>query len=211
MQGIPDNLSIAFAQKWMAARVSPKRLRHIEGVVRVSQRLAATFGCDPYLAQLAAWLHDACKGSTGEELVRQARAFNMPLLPIEEADGHILHGPVAACLVRSTLGIENADLLAAIAEHTLGAVPMCRLSELLFLADWLEENRPGKYTGPIWQALALDQQPDIEKAIIKATDLNLMHLMENGRLIHPRTIEVRNYYLERVRARPGRTEQGEAN
>jgi predicted HD superfamily hydrolase involved in NAD metabolism len=201
MQGIPDNLSLEQARKWVLARVSAKRMRHIEGVVKASLRIARAYGCDQYLAQLAGWLHDACKGLSADELIEQARDYRIPLTAVEEAQGNLLHGPVAACLVKRELGIENEELLAAIAEHTLGNAPMSKLSEVLYLADWLEENRPAVYAQPIWQALSIESKIDVDRAIVKATDLSLEHLIATGRPIHPRAIEVRNYYLARLKSR----------
>ena len=208
MHGIPGNLSVDYAQKWATARVSPKRLKHIEGVARVSQNIALAYGCDPYLAELAAWLHDACKEARPHELVEQARSFNLPLSPLEEQHGHLLHGPVAACLVRAELGVEHEDLLSAIAEHTLGAAPMCKLSELLYLADCLEDNRPQSYTAQIWHALSLEGEINVDQAIVTATDLNLKHLLETSRPIHPRTVDVRNFYLARTKKHPAREQTG---
>lgn len=201
MQGIPSNLSLAYVQEWVTPRVSGKRLKHIEGVAEVAKKIARAYDCDPYMAQLAAWLHDSCKEHKPRDLVNEARAFNIKFGPLEEAQGHLLHGPVAAEVARTELGVTNEEVLAAIAEHTLGNVPMCRLSEVLFLADCLEEGRSHDYTAPIWASLSLNDEINVDRAMVTAMDLGLMHLMETARPIHPRTVDVRNYYLEKMQAK----------
>jgi predicted HD superfamily hydrolase involved in NAD metabolism len=199
MQGIPDKISLDFVKEWVQPRVSDKRLMHIKGVASVARKIAQVYGCDEDLAEFGGWLHDACKEFKPPVLVEKARELGINVLPLEAQQGHLLHGPVAAKVASTELGITNEDLLAAIAEHTLGNVPMCKLSEVLFLADCLEESRPRDYTGPIWTALAIDGELNVPKAMLVATELGLQHLLETGRPIHPLTIDVRNHYLETVK------------
>lgn len=193
--GIPEGLSIEFVRKWVEPRVSAKRLKHICGVVEVAKKLAGVYDCDIELAELAAWLHDACKEIKDTVLVEQAKAYGMKLTELEEKNGHLLHGPVAALLAKAELGITNQEVLDAISEHTLGNVSMSKLSEVLFLADCIDETRPDDYTAPIWAALSIENDLNIAKAILTASDLGLKHLIESGRAIHPRTVDVRNHYL----------------
>lgn len=197
-EGIPAALTLDFVRDWVRQRLSQKRFRHVSGVADLARRLAMKCSCDPYLAELAGWLHDACKQLKDQELVSMAAQQGLTLAPIEKRHGHLLHGPVASGVVRSELAVTNEEVLQAISEHTLGAAPMSTLSKVLFLADCLEENRPREYTAPIWAALDLDGSFNIDKAIVVACDLNLQYLLKDGKPVHPRTIEVRNYYLERV-------------
>jgi len=200
-----DLLSADQARNWVRPRVSQKRFEHIKGVAQTARELAQLVGCDQSLAELAGWLHDACKEMNDLELIADAKRYGLNLHPVEERNGHLLHGPIAAELVKSTLDLDNQDLLNAIREHTLGAVDMSLLSKVVFLADCLEPTRPDAYTKPIWKALGLGHQPkqdvDLEGAILVACDLNLKHLLDAGRVIHPKTVEVRNYYLELVSRR----------
>ena len=199
MNGIPENINHNFVREWVVPRISSKRFKHVEGVVKAAGKIAGAYDCDVYLAELAAWLHDACKETKDKVLVEQAREYGIPLDPVLEKQGYLLHGPVAAELVKRELGITHPELLAAIAEHTLGNVPMSKLSEVVFLADCLEESRPHDYTSPIWAALSIDDEINVARAMLTATDLGLLHLMETARPIHPLTVQVRNYYLERMK------------
>lgn len=194
--GIPNELTLEFAKTWIKERVSAKRLDHIAGVAKIAKDLSIKVGCNPYLAELAAWLHDAYKEVKAQQLVRLAEEEGLTVHPLEREWGHLLHGPVAAAMVKRELGLDNQEVLKAISEHTLGAVPMNKLSKVLFLADCLEEGRPKEYTEPIWAALDIDHQPNLDKAILVACDLNLKYIIEDGKPIHPRTILVRNFYLK---------------
>jgi predicted HD superfamily hydrolase involved in NAD metabolism len=195
---VGDTPSILTVQEWSKARVSQKRFKHITGVAQIAIQLAQIFNCDPYLAELAAWLHDACKETKPKDLIEQYRQFGLEPSAVEEANGHILHGPVAAELIKTCFAINNVDVLNAIREHTLGAINMSLLSKVVFLADALEPGRPEDYTQPIWQALDLSGKANIDLAILVTLDLNLEHLLQARKTIHPKTVEVRNHYLSLV-------------
>jgi len=201
--GIPSGVSLDVIKEWLAGRVSAKRYRHTEGVAKVAELIAERAGCNQHLARLAAWLHDSCKEIKPAELTAAAKSLAIPFCAIARAHGNLLHGPVAAKLARSEFGIENDDLLAAIAEHTLGNPGMSLLSKVIFLADCLEESRPPEYTGAIWAALDIEGRCDLDAAILEACNLNLEHLMRTGKVIHPRTVATRNFYLNLVSSRLG--------
>ena len=199
--GIPREIDLEFVAEWVRPRVSQKRFDHIVGVAVVAGRLAKKAECSVFLARLSGWLHDACKEVKDKRLVELAREYDIPLDEILSQHGHLLHGPVAAETVKRELKITNSDVYHAIAEHTLGAVPMSELSKVMYLADCLEESRPKSYTQPIWNALDMDGEFNMDAAIVVASDEGLKFLIEQGKPIHPKTIDVRNYYLAAVKKR----------
>ena len=226
--GVPADLTLDAAREWLRPRISEKRFRHTEGVVETAKELALKCGCDPFLAQLGAWLHDCCKEVKDKELIRQAVDFGLVLHPIEELNGHLLHGPVGAQTAKAQLGLSNKDVLDAIAEHTLGAVDMTMLSKIVFLADALEPGRSPEYCKPIWQALhpcvwpddsesgespvlhglealklTREKAPDLDNAVLVACDLGLKDLVASRRFVHPKTVDVRNFYLNTIKNRQG--------
>jgi predicted HD superfamily hydrolase involved in NAD metabolism len=184
---------------WIAPRVSEKRYQHIEGVVAVAKKLALKAGCDVFAAEVAAWLHDACKEMKSDELVEKARLYYLALDPVLKQNGHLLHGPVSAEVAKRELGVANREILEAVAQHTLGAIDMSPLSKVIFLADCLEESRPSSYTQPIWQALDFDGEFNMDAAIVVAIDEGLKYLIEDKKAIHPKTVTVRNYYLKALK------------
>jgi predicted HD superfamily hydrolase involved in NAD metabolism len=212
--GIPADLTLEKAQEWMRPRISEKRYNHVQGVAKVADELATRTGCDPFLAQLAGWLHDACKETKDRDLVIQALQFGLQLSALDKVNGHLLHGPVAAETIKKDLNVTNPLVLDAIREHTLGAVDMTVLSKVVFLADCLEASRPTDYTDPIWESLhgsaskksekkaKKSSEPlDLDLAILTACNLGLRQLLDAGRAIHPKTVDVRNYYLAVIRER----------
>jgi len=215
--GIPTDLTLEKAEEWMRPRISEKRFSHVRGVAKVARELAEETGCDAFLAELAGWLHDACKETKDRDLVIQALQFGLQLTPLDRVSGHLWHGPVGAETIKRDLNVTNEEVLNAIREHTLGAVEMTDLSKVVFLADCLEASRPADYTDPIWQALRgsepkkgekraekkskKKQELDLDSAMLVACDLGLSQLIESGRTIHPKTVDVRNYFLGLIKER----------
>jgi len=215
--GVPSGLTLKAASEWALPRVSGKRAEHVRGVYKVGAKLAAMAHLRPedsFMVELACLLHDACKEYKDTRLVEMAQSYGMTLSSLEKINGHLLHGPVAAFVVRDELGLTNETVLQAITEHTLGNCPMTDISKLVFLADCLEESRPKDFTKPIWAALQPDRGRDDKKkksgqektkvnlddAMLVALDLSLVHVLETKRAIHPKTVDVRNYFLGIVRA-----------
>jgi predicted HD superfamily hydrolase involved in NAD metabolism len=193
---IPPFLTVEFAQNWLKGRLSEKRFAHTKGVAKVAEKIATALAMDATKPVLAAWLHDACKEVKDKELVSLAEGYGLVLNAIEKANGHLLHGPVAAEVIRAEFGLTDEGILNAIREHTLGNVAMTQLSQVVFLADCLDESRPQDYTQPIWQALDLAGRVDLDRAMLVALDAALKHLLESCRVIHPLSVEARNYYLK---------------
>lgn len=206
IDGIPADLELDKIKKWVRSRVSAKRYKHIKGVADVGKRLANACGVDELPVLLACWLHDSCKEIKAAELITMARAYGMELSLMDERNGHILHGPVASYVVQEQFGITNHDVLSGISEHTLGSTTMTRISKVVYLADILEASRPETLTGPIWKALSgaealepIGSNLNLDGAILKASDLVIAHLLEKGKAIHPKAVDVRNHFLEAVK------------
>ncbi len=203
MKKIPAPLNdLDFVREWLKLRISPKRYGHSVGVAETARDLATRYGESlelAHYAELAGWLHDACKEMKDFLLVEKAKEYGLLLDPVEEQHGHLLHGPVAAQLVKQEFGLEDTEILNAISEHTLGAINMSLLSKIVFLADAIEPGRPAEYADPIREPLRIGTPGDIihplDKAVLIACESSLQFLEQSSKAIHPRTIEVRDYYL----------------
>jgi predicted HD superfamily hydrolase involved in NAD metabolism len=202
MKDIPAPLDdLQYVEKWVKERISPKRFGHTVGVAQTARQLAQQFSDSSELAfraELAGWLHDACKEIKENELVQKAKSYGLQIDPIEESNGHLLHGPVAAQLVKHMFHLEDQAVLDAISQHTLGAIDMTLLSKIVFLADAIEPGRPAEYADairePIINGSIDDLVSPLDRAILIACDSSLDYLAQTGKAIHPLTLSVRDYY-----------------
>jgi predicted HD superfamily hydrolase involved in NAD metabolism len=167
--------------------------RHIEAVVAEAKRLAGLHGVDEERAALAAWGHDIARATRPDDLLRQARELGLNPHEVEEAVPILLHGPVAARLLASRYGVEDEEVLAAVRWHTTGRAGMSALEKVLFLADKVEL---GKIAGwPDLEEVQRLTQTDLDRAVLRYLDLQLLEVVRQGWLLHPDILAARNQLL----------------
>ncbi|MCS7294442.1 MAG: bis(5'-nucleosyl)-tetraphosphatase (symmetrical) YqeK [Chloroflexota bacterium] len=116
----------------------PGLLRHVERVLREALLLAHTWDLDPDRVELAAWGHDLFRAHPPQEQLRLARDLGLAVDPDDERSPIVLHGPIAAAVLRERFGVTDADVLEAIASHTLGLERMSILAKVILIADKVE-------------------------------------------------------------------------
>lgn len=171
-------------QTLLKDKLSSIRYLHSLGVAETAQKLAGHWGADQEKAWLAGMLHDYAREHTPEELLEIAINNGIKILEEERAQPVLLHAPVGALLVRQELGIQDQEVLDAIAKHTVGGVHLSLLDKIIYLSDIVEPNRdfPGveKLRGEVYQ--------DLDRALKHATEGTINQLTKNGRVIHPHSI-----------------------
>jgi predicted HD superfamily hydrolase involved in NAD metabolism len=182
----------------LAGTLSAKRVEHIHRVADMAERLARAHGVDPVRARIAALLHDLARETPGPRLIEECRQRGVPLMPIDEVNPvPRLHGRVGACWARERFGIEDEDILEAIASHTLGRVGMTPLDMVVFLADYAEPGRLSFDVLDRVRELAFD---DLEGATCLAMDGTMRYLIDTRRSLHPQVVDARNWILTRAAA-----------
>ncbi len=177
--------------KWVAARVSPKRFLHIQGVARTAKRLAERNGVPASKALWAAWLHDSAKELDRAQLRRWILAGKLKLDLWEKRIPALWHPHAGVGLARKVWGIKDQGILEAIRCHTLGAPGMGRLAQVVFVADFIE---PGRDFPGVDKARAAARR-DLKEAVSLKCGMTIGHLLEGHRLVHPRLLETYNYFL----------------
>jgi predicted HD superfamily hydrolase involved in NAD metabolism len=178
---------------WLEAQVPPSRVQHVLGVEQMAIALAHAHSLDRKQAALAALLHDLAKYFKPQTLLNLATEAGLPLDPVDEANPHLLHADVGAIVAQREFGVTDADVLAAIANHTLGSPGMNALSCVVFLADTLE---PGRGDTAELNHLRTISQQNLTKAVWMTCDYTFKYLLDSGRLIHPRALQTRNWFLQ---------------
>ncbi len=178
---------------WLAEAVPPQRLQHILRVEAMAIALAEHHGLPVALAQQAGLMHDLAKCFPPEKLLAIATAEGWQLDPAEQACPHLLHAPAGAVVARDVFGVQEPQVLAAIANHTLGSPDMDRLSCVVYLADTLE---PGRGQTDELQDLRSRCYENLVTAVYETCVFSLKHLLTHKRPIHPRTILTHNGFLQ---------------
>ncbi len=107
----------------------------------MAENLARAHGADARKARLAGMLHDLARLYSAERLVRECERRRISFGDFEREHPVVLHAPLSAALAREEFGVNDAEILSAIAKHTLGDGTMSPLDCVVYLADSLEPGR----------------------------------------------------------------------
>ncbi|NJL36910.1 MAG: HD domain-containing protein [Leptolyngbyaceae cyanobacterium RM2_2_4] len=180
---------------WLAGHVPESRLIHILAVEQAAIALAQQHNLDVNRAAQAGLMHDLAKYFKPQKLLQMAQAEGLALDPVDRVNPHLLHAEVGAIVARDQFGIQDEEVLQAIANHTLGKPGMSPLSCVVFLADSLE---PGRGDTLELNVLREASQKDLSQAVWMSCDAAIQELIAKHRLIHPRTLLTRNWFLYSV-------------
>lgn len=183
---------------WLTENVPVSRVNHIVRVEQMAVDLAVHYKVDHHKAAMAGLMHDLAKYFKPHKLLQMAHKEGLEVDEVMEANPHLLHADVSAIVARDTFGVEDKEVLQAIANHTLGRPGMSVLCSIVFLADSLE---PGRGDSSELQALRQLSRQDINQAVWKTSDYTLKFLLESSCLVHPRVVFTRNWFLQKWKAK----------
>ena len=120
------------------------------------------------------------------------------LLPLAPADfgglsDALLHGPAAAERLR-TEGVADAELLDAVAFHTVGDPGFGRLGRALYVADFLEPGRT--FLGEWGKSLRSRVPGALDEVVLEVARARIAHILDHKAALHPRTIAFWNALVE---------------
>ena len=168
---------------------------HTGRVCNEARSFAPLFKLEMESVEVAAAAHDICRSMKGKDLLAEAKRRR---LPIKEIDKHLpilLHGPVAAAIVRDEFGIQDNDILEAIHWHSTGTPGMSPLAELVFLADKLDPMKRTRY--PFIDQVRECVVNNHEKALFMFISEEIKRLVDLGQLLHPASLATWNWLLSR--------------
>lgn len=158
-------------------------IRHVERVLVEALDLAARWDLDPTRVALAVWGHDLFRSFPPSEQLRLAREAGLPVGEAERAGPMLLHGPIAAAVLRERFGILDDEALAAVRDHTLGARNMSMIATVILLADKFE-SRKRKRT-PIMREIRRLARRDLDLALLCWADWKWVDERAHGWSTHP--------------------------
>ena len=168
----------------LATRVlSEERFKHTSDVADWAEKLAKHHGLDPVKARCAGLAHDLAKEIPIKDQLSLARRWDLFHYPEDEQYPYVLHGRLAAYWLEHYYKVEDTEILAAIANHTLGRPGMSPLEMLIYSADLTEPSRDFPKVDKLRQSL----YDDLEKGTLACVERTLIYLRESKHPIHPLT------------------------
>lgn len=133
---------ICSIDEYLKTAVKNKRYEHSKRTAETAEKMCRIYGLNPRIGYLAGIAHDMCKEISSEEMRKLVSLDGMPVSELEDNKPDLLHGRAAAVLIKQKFGVEDSDVIEAIACHTFAAPGLCDLGKILFAADKIEPGRP---------------------------------------------------------------------
>lgn len=173
------------------ARLSEHRYSHSIGVMKKAEELALYYGLDTKKARLIGLAHDIAKQMNAEEIKGYIEKYNIQLDEVEILNPSLIHAKIGADICKREYGFDE-QMVKAVEYHTTGKPEMDMMAKIILIADKIEENR--NYIGvEEIRKLALE---DIDEAIIEIINYTTQYCIKENELIHPNSIDTRNYLLK---------------
>lgn len=169
-------------------RLNEKRYYHSLCVADEAKRLAEKYGGDKDKAYLAGLLHDITKNAPDEEHLQIFKEFGIILSDIEQNAKKLWHAMSGAEYVKNVLEINDPEIIDAIRYHTTAKADMSLLAKILYLADFTSKDRDYEDVDVIREYV----DESLEKAFVYALQYSITDLVNQGRAVHPDTVNAYN-------------------
>ncbi len=176
----------------MKERLDGELYRHSLSVAEAAVSLAEYYGADTGKAELAGLVHDYGKRYSKQDLIRKADLLGLSLDRITRQQEKLLHAPVGAALLKSELEICDPEIIRAVACHTTGQIGMTLLDKIIYLADYVAEDR--QFEGV--EQIRKTAYSNLDRALLAAVDMGIKSVVDRGLMLHPRSVAFRNSLLE---------------
>lgn len=180
-------------EKIVSERLGEKRARHTFGCAECASELALRFGASVDDAYLAGLLHDITKELSVENQLKLCEKYDIILDTVSKENSALLHAMTGAYVAKEEFCVSDA-VFRAIYYHTTACEGMTVLDLCVWLADLIE---PGRDFPGVSEIRELAEY-DIFSAVLKGIDVTIIHLISQGKMIHPAMIDARNDILHRI-------------
>ena len=139
-----EDSTLAVIQRVEAAAretLGAERFIHSRNTAIQAYDLCLRFGLNPQAGYLAGIAHDLAKQLDNKTQIKLAKSDGKGISDLEKDKPNLLHGRVAAVLLKEHFNIHNKDVLEAVAAHTSGRENMGPLAKVIYIADKTEISR----------------------------------------------------------------------
>lgn len=188
-------ISIQKAQELAQSTLSAGRYRHTLCVRDAAVALAEKYGADTKKAELAALLHDIAKEMDKTELLRIISTDDIIANNCQKRPKVVWHAVAAAVIAKRDLGVNDDEIINAIASHTTGRKGMTRLDKIIYMADMISADR----NYPELQALRETTWQSLDKGTAEGLYQSLLFIKQKGKAIDELTVAAYDelkHYLE---------------
>ena len=172
----------------LSTLIDERRFYHVLGVARYALYLndRHKLGLDNDKVIVAGLLHDCAKK------IEKDPSYDKGNIPKDSIGTPVEHQFLGAIVANREFGIQDEEILSAIASHTTGKPNMTTFEKLIYSADLLELGREDEFIVPLRKAM----DENFEKGFLTIVRQQYDYLRKaKGDDIYPLTIECAKYYL----------------
>lgn len=187
----------------MRSHMGARRYAHTLGVEKEMRRLSARLA--PELledAAVAGLLHDVTKRLSTDEQLAYCKENGLSVEKDEILAPALLHAKTGAHYAKTHFpSLVNDGVVDAILRHTTAEPPLSLLGAMLFVADFTEEGRDYPDCIALRELLygeslvGNEGMAHFKRVVLKALDVSISELLEDGRPIALKTVNARNALL----------------
>ena len=170
-----------------------KRFIHSIDVASCAVKLSKIYNYDEEKCYIAGITHDCAKYLTKDEVEYYVNKYNIKLDELEVDNLALSHSLIGSYIAKYELDIEDEDIINAIKYHTTGKEEMTLLEKIIYMADLIEEGR--NYPG-VELLRELTYSGKLDEALLLSFNNTIKLVLDRNQLVHPRTIEARNYIIK---------------
>ena len=200
------NSEIFSIREKLKASLKPGRYEHSLSVSFTCMALAMRYGYDLDKAELAGLLHDCAKCYDNNSIIAACRNSGMELTEGELQAPSIIHSRLGARMAEEKFGVNDPEILSAIACHTTGKPDMSLLDKILYIADYIEPRRYKIKDLPAIRRLAFEV---LDEALFQIMEGTLRYLKEAGTYADIMTQNAYHYYKKQMRRQKEEQKEGE--
>ena len=202
-------------EKKLRKELDPERYRHSLAVMYTGAALAMRHGADLHRTQVAGLLHDCAKCIPNDKKIRLCEKYGIEVTRTEKENPFLLHSKLGAWMAKEKYGVDDEEILGAIAWHTTGRPGMTLMEEIIFLADYIEPMRQKAQNLDVIRKQAFI---DLDRAVMMTLRDTLQYLKSGDSELDENTELSYYYYSElcdhksapKSKSAPAETEIAEA-
>ncbi len=171
--------------------LSESRVQHSIRVAELAKTLAIHHKENPKKAYIAGLIHDCAKELSPSHTQLE---FSQHEITLYNQYPKVWHAFVIKTVASHYFQISDTDIINAAKWHSTGTANMSPLSQILYIADYIEPNRPFDNL----QALLELAHSSLNSCVLTICKQTIQHLINTKLPIHPESINCHNFYTQQL-------------
>ncbi|MDO5125297.1 MAG: bis(5'-nucleosyl)-tetraphosphatase (symmetrical) YqeK [Ruminococcus sp.] len=186
-----DKILIGTYKDYLKKNLSKKRYNHSVNVANASAMLAERFAENKDKAYIAGLVHDTAKELPVEKQLELVLNSSLDVSEVETKSVPLFHSIAGAELIQTVFDIHDPEIIEAVRYHTVACKDMSKLSQIVYLADLISEDRDYKDVKKMRKYC----EQSLEKGMLEALKFSISDSVKKENTIPCSTLEAYNDFI----------------